>query len=175
VVSETLEQSGGEVRSTFDGLSRISRAIAERDRELDSLLRRSDSVTGLLADRKQDLVQIIKDGELLMKELRARRAAIHTLLVNTRAMSEELGGLVRDNQEQLKPAFASLRTTLQLLEDQKAKLDRTLKAYGPYVDVLVNIVGNGPFFDGYVVNLLGIPTGEFLPGAPNRPDPVFPR
>ena len=41
----------------------------------------------------------------------------------------------------------------------------TAAAIGPYADILGNIVGTGPWFDGYVVNLVGIPTGEFVPGT----------
>jgi len=51
-----------------------------------------------------------------------------------------------------------------------AKHEKELKAVlhsvGPYATILGNIIGTGPWFDAYAVNLAGIPTGEFVPGGP---------
>ena len=55
-----------------------------------------------------------------------------------------------------------LGTTWRVLRDE---LKATMAALGPYVSILGNIIGTGPWFDAYVVNLLAIPTGEFLPGS----------
>jgi phospholipid/cholesterol/gamma-HCH transport system substrate-binding protein len=41
-----------------------------------------------------------------------------------------------------------------------------LNAYGPYADILGNIIGTGPWFDAYVVNLAGFATGEFQKVGP---------
>ena len=40
-------------------------------------------MTGVLADRNKELVALLTDGDLLLQELRKRRADIHTLLVST--------------------------------------------------------------------------------------------
>ena len=48
---------------------------------------------------------------------------------------------------------------------KQKRIKETLDALGPYVSILGNIIGTGPWFDAYVVNLLAIPTGEFLPGS----------
>ena len=37
----------------------------------------------MLADRNKELVSLLTDGDLLLQELRKRRADIHTLLVST--------------------------------------------------------------------------------------------
>jgi phospholipid/cholesterol/gamma-HCH transport system substrate-binding protein len=164
-LSKTLDDAAPEIRSSFRGISRLSRTIATRDAELQQLLQRSDSVSKLLADRSDDLVVLMREGDKVFQEVRARKRAIHRLLVNTRTLSTQLEGVARDNEKQLGPALRELRQVLAMLQEKKKELRATAAAIGPYADILGNIVGTGPWFDGYVVNLLGIPSGEFVPGT----------
>lgn len=162
-LSHTLEGSSQEIRASFDGVSKLSRAIASRDDELQTLLRRANSVSTLLADRRGDLTTLMRQGDLLLQELRDRREAIHSLLVNTAELARHLSGLVRDNRAQLAPALRDLHTVLALLRDKRDQVERLIGAMGPYAEILGNIVGTGPWFDAYVVNLGGL-AGEFKPG-----------
>ena len=61
------------------------------------------------------------------------------------------------------PALQQVDDLLALLNSKDKQLKATLHALGPYVSILGNIIGTGPWFDAYASNLLGIPTGEFLP------------
>ena len=91
------------MRSVLSGLSRLSDTIASRDGELRTLLARANQVTGVLADRDKQLQKLFADGGLLLDELNARRDAIHSLLINTSALSLQLEGLVHDNQKTIRP------------------------------------------------------------------------
>lgn len=162
-LSQTLNGSSGEIRASFDGISRLSRTIASRDAELQTLLHRAKAVSTLLADRRGDLTTLMRQGDLLLQELRARREAIHTLLVNTAELAQQLSGLVKDNQAQLAPALHDVRVVLTLLREKRDEVQRLIGAMGPYAEILGNIVGTGPWFDAYVVNLGGL-GGEFKPG-----------
>src|SRR4051794_8380043 len=57
------------VKSAVSGLSRLSQTIASRNTQLGELLTATKSVTGVLADRDQDLAQLLRDGNLLLQEL----------------------------------------------------------------------------------------------------------
>ncbi len=81
-LGDTVNAASPHIKSTFNGLSRISQAIASRDESIQQLLGRADRVTDLLAQRRGDLVTLMKQGELVFKELIARREVIHSLLVN---------------------------------------------------------------------------------------------
>lgn len=162
-ISTTLDGSSEEIRGTFEGVSRLSRTIASRDAELQRLLQRAESVSTLLADRRGDLTTLMRQGDLLLREIESRRAAIHSLLVNTSELARHLSGLVRDNEAQLRPALTELREVLTLLREKRAQLQSLVGAMGPYAEILGNIVGTGPWFDAYVVNLGGL-AGEFKPG-----------
>jgi phospholipid/cholesterol/gamma-HCH transport system substrate-binding protein len=163
-VAATMDRSSEEAGAVFDGLSRVSRSIASRDEQLQQLLARARSVTRLLAQRKGDLVQVINDGNQILGELRARRAAIHTLLLNTGRLARELGALVDDNQKQIGPMLADLHEVTQILVRRQDQLQRAVHAFGPYTRILSNIIGTGPWFDAYAANLGTIAT-ENSPGV----------
>lgn len=163
-VASTMDRTSEEAGAVFDGLSRVSQSIASRDDELKQLLERASSVTRLLADRKGDLVQVIKDGNLILAELRSRRAAIHTLLLNTAQLSRQLGGLVDDNQKQIGPMLADLHEVTQTLVKRKGQLQKAIHNLGPYTRILSNIIGTGPWFDAFASNLGTIAT-ENSPGV----------
>ncbi len=160
-VGSTIESSGPELHSAFNGISRLSQSIAGRDAELQTLLEGSASVSEILDDRKGDVVKLVKGADLVFKELRSRKAAVHRLLVNARVLARELRGVVADNQAEIGPALAEVDDLLSFLVSKEKELKATLNAYGPYADILGNIIGTGPWFDAYVVNLAGLATGEF--------------
>ena len=129
-----------------------------------SLLSSAKDVSTLLADRSEDVVTLMSRSELVFEEVRRRKQAIHRLLVGARGLADELRGVAEDNQRQIAPALREVEDLLDFLTSKEKELKATMAALGPYVSILGNIIGTGPWFDAYVVNLLAIPTGEFLPG-----------
>lgn len=164
-LSETLDTASPEIKGSFTGLARLSETIATRDEEIDSLLRHSRNVTALLDERKGDLVTLLDRADLVFDELENRKEAIHTLLVSTKQLAVQLEGLVEDNREQLRPTLDSLRSLLVFLNAREDQLETTLRNYGPYVNILGNVIGTGPWFDAYVPNMLLplVPGAEFEP------------
>jgi phospholipid/cholesterol/gamma-HCH transport system substrate-binding protein len=163
-LGDTINAASPHIKSTFNGLSRISQAIASRDEGIQTLLGRADRVTKLLSQRRGDLVTLMKSGELVFKELIARRDAIHALLVNAQRLAVELRGVATDNQAQINDALKQLDTTLTFLRGREKQIDTTLTNLGPYASILINIIGTGPWFDAFVPNLASIGTPEFTPG-----------
>jgi phospholipid/cholesterol/gamma-HCH transport system substrate-binding protein len=162
-VANTFRDSPEEVRAAVDGLGRLSRTVASRDAQLRELLQHANGVTGVLADRNKELVSLLTDGDLLLQELRKRRADIHTLLVSTVTLSQQLTGLVRENRAAIGPALANLKNVLATLEANQANLDRSIRLVAPFVRVFANTTGNGRWFDTYIQNLVPVPGG---PGSP---------
>ena len=158
-VANTFRDSPEDVRTAIDGLGRLSRTVASRDAQLRELLQHANGVTGVLADRNKELVSLLTDGDLLLQELRKRRADIHTLLVSTVTLSQQLTGLVRDNRAAIGPALANLKGVLATLEANQANLDRSIRLVAPFVRVFANTTGNGRWFDTYIQNLVPVPGG----------------
>lgn len=165
-VADTLDVSAPEIQASFDGIARLSQSVASRDAEIQTLFESSQQVSKVLADRSGDIVSLMKNSDLVFKELTKRKAAVHDLLVNARSLAVELRGLVKDNEAQIGPALAEVDGLVSFLVSKKKKLKETLAALGPYVSILSNIIGTGPWFDAYASNLLALPSGEFVPGFP---------
>jgi phospholipid/cholesterol/gamma-HCH transport system substrate-binding protein len=167
VVSDTVDRSAPEIQASFEGIARLSQSVASRDSEIQHLLQSSRDVSALLADRSADIVDLMKNSSLVFEEVEQRKEAIHRLLVNARGLAVQLRGVATDNQAQLRPALQQVDDLLDLLNSKDKELKATLAALGPYVSILSNVIGTGPWFDAYASNLAAIPTGEFLPGPPD--------
>jgi phospholipid/cholesterol/gamma-HCH transport system substrate-binding protein len=166
VVADTTNQAAPEIESSFRGIARLSQSVASRDDQIQALLTSSQSVSKVLSARSQDLVDLMKHSDLVLQEVRQRKQAIHLLLVNARELANQLKGVAEDNQAQMAPALQQVDDLLALLNSKDKQLKDTLHALGPYVSILGNIIGTGPWFDAYASNLAAIPTGEFQPGFP---------
>ena len=162
-LADTLHAASPEIQSSFTGISRLSQTIASRNTEIGQLMHRADNVTKLLAARRGDIVVLMKQANLLFAEVQARRTAIKTLLSNTRALAIALRGVATDNQRQIGPALSQLATVEHLLIGRLGQLRKVVHNLGPYVGILGNIIGTGPWFDDYVVNFAGA-GAEFKPG-----------
>ena len=165
-LAEVMDAAAPEVKSSFTGMSRLSKTIATRDKEIEELLERSRSVTGLLDDRKDDLVVLMRQSDLVFQELQQRKKAIHDLLVNATELSVQMRGLVKDNEKQLQPTLKKIEDVLKFLHAREDQIETLIHNYGPYVNILGNVVGSGPWFDAYVPNITGVFTGEFPPAPP---------
>ncbi len=165
-LAEVIDEAAPEVQSSFTGLSRLSSTIATRDEEIENLLDRSAGVTKLLDERKGDLVTLMKQADVIFQELQNRKQAVHDLLVNATKLADELDGVVKDNREQLKPTLDKLENVLKFLHAREDQIETLLHNYGPYVNILGNIVGSGPWFDAYVPNIAGVFAGEFTTTKP---------
>lgn len=153
-ISETFAGSGTQVRAALSGLSKLSKSVSSRDQELRRLLSDTQVVTGTLAGRDKQLRALIGDGALLMRELQARKDAVDRVLVSVRQLSEQLSGVVADNQEQLNPALRRLDRVAGLLEHNQHNLRRGLKNLAPFYRLFANTLSNGRWFDTYVCGLL---------------------
>ena len=160
----TIDASAPEVHESFRGISRLSASIASRNTEVEQLLEHADDVTKLLAERKGDLVTLMKQGDQVFQELQLRKEAIHRLLVNARQLAVSLKGIADDNRAEIGAALADLHQVTSNLRRQKEKIEATIHYLGPYASVLINVIGTGPWFDAYVPNLVGMVSGEFVPG-----------
>lgn len=152
-IADTFRNSGPQVRSTLRGLSRFSKVIASRDRELGELLDHADTTAAVLDRRRGDVVDLIEASNLLLEELQRRKAAVHALLVDTTALAEELRGVVTDNQETLTPALRQLERVTRMLADHQRDLRAVVRNGSNYAATFNNVIGSGPWFDAVIPRL----------------------
>lgn len=143
-----------EFRNALAGLSALSRTIASRDGEINSLLRNLEVVSSVVSARDADLVSLMRDSDLLFRALVGRRQAVHDLLVSTTDLASELTAIVSDSREDLKPALGHLETVIAVIRKNQDNIDNSLRLLAPFYRVIANVVGTGPWFEAYIINLL---------------------
>ena len=156
-LGQLTQNTPEEFRSALGGLSDLSRNIAARDQQLNTLLRNTKKVSTVLGDRSGDIVVLMREGDKLFRALAARRESVHALLVATSQLSIQLTGLVRDTRADLKPALDHLGNVVDVLNKNQQNLDNSLRLMAPFYRVFANTLGNGPWFDTYIQNLPPVP------------------
>ncbi|MFI0352227.1 MCE family protein [Actinomadura sp. 9N407] len=157
VLSGAFENSPEEVRASLRGLSRLSRTIATRDRELNRMLVHARNVSGLFADRRTDLAVLVADAGAVLRELHRRREVIHQVLVNTTRLARQIEGLVADNEREIGPALRHLHTVVGVLRRHRDGIERAARLYGPVAERLADATGSGRWIDAYLQNIVPVP------------------
>ncbi|HEY0619770.1 MAG TPA: MCE family protein [Kribbella sp.] len=165
VLAETFSETPDEVRTSLEGLARLSDTIASRDEQLQQLLSATRKVTQVLADRNGEFTQLILDSNTLLTEVQERRELIDAILTSTQELAVQLSGLVADNRETLTPALQQLSRVTDILSRNRAALAQTVNELAPFVRVFTNTLGNGRWFDSFVNDLLPTVIGAAVCGA----------
>ncbi|MDT0307948.1 MCE family protein [Streptomyces sp. DSM 44917] len=153
-ISDAFRETSPEVDAVLNGVADLSEVINQRDAELSQLLESADDISAVLADQSDEFERLINDGNLLLEEVRARREAINALFRSTVTLSEQLTGLVQDNQEQIQPTLNSLDQVADVFLENQEQLDEVLATAGPYYRLLGNAVGSGRWLDTYICGLV---------------------
>ncbi|HWU20896.1 MAG TPA: MCE family protein [Nocardioides sp.] len=144
-------------RKALTGVSALSRVVASRDAQVNTLLQSLDRVSTVLDARDQDIVSLMKASSSLFKAVLLRKQAIHNLLTATVTLSTQLTGLVRDTKADLHPALQHLANVVDILNKNEDNIDNSVRLMAPFYRVFASTLGNGPWFDTYIYNLPPIP------------------
>lgn len=153
-LSETIERIAPQLAPTFDGITRMSQSLNNRNESLAGLLKSASDVTGVLSERSQQVNRLILNANDLLGVLQERRYVIVNLLANASAVAQQLSGLVADNEEELAPALGKLNNVLALLERNRDNLTKSLTGLAKYQLTQGEAVNNGFYYNGFASNLL---------------------
>jgi phospholipid/cholesterol/gamma-HCH transport system substrate-binding protein len=153
-LSDTLDQIAPQLSGTFDGLSRVSRALNGRNGTLRELLRSAGQVSGVLGERSQQLNTLILNANDLVGVLADRREAIVELISSTSAVARQLSGLVADNERELAPALDKLNSVTAMLEKNRDNIGKALPGLAKYQITQGEAVSNGFYYNAYEPNLV---------------------
>jgi len=152
-LSDTIDRISPQLGPTFDGVSRLSRMLNERNDSLASLLKSASEVTGILGQRSQQVNALLLNANDLLGVLDERRYAIVNLLANTSALSRQLSGIVADNEKDLAPALEKLNNVTAMLERNNDNITKALKGLAKFQLTQSEAVNNGFFYNAFVANL----------------------
>jgi phospholipid/cholesterol/gamma-HCH transport system substrate-binding protein len=152
-LSVTLDQIAPQLGPMFEGLTRSSQALNERDQTLADLLRSARDVSGILSERSQQVNSLILNANDLLDVLAQRRAAIVDLLQNTSAVAKQLSGLVADNEKELAPTLDKLNSVTAMLEKNRDNIAKALPGLSKFSLSLGETVSGAPYYNAFVANL----------------------
>jgi phospholipid/cholesterol/gamma-HCH transport system substrate-binding protein len=152
-LSDTLDQIAPQLGPTFDGLARVSRSLNDRNQSLAELLKTAAQVTGIFSERSQQVNSLILNANDLVGVLNDRRNAITGLLRYTSAVSQELTGVVADNEKKLAPALKQINEVTATLEKNRDNLAKMLPGAAKYYLTQGEIVSNGYYYNAFIPNL----------------------
>jgi phospholipid/cholesterol/gamma-HCH transport system substrate-binding protein len=152
-LSATIDQLAPQLGPTFDGLSRLSKSINGRNEDLATLLKSASEVSVVLGERSTQLNTLILNANDLLGVLDDRRGAIVDLLASTTAVSQQLTGLVADNEAQLAPTLERLNAVTEVLEKNRDNISNALPNVKKFMLSQAETLANGPFYNAFVPNL----------------------
>ena len=152
-LADTLNQIAPQLGPTFDGLSRLSRSLNNRNESLAELLKTAGDVTGILSEPSQQVNTLILNANDLLAVLNDRRQAIVSLLANTSAVSRQLTGLVADNEKELTPTLERLNRVNEMLEKNRDNIAKALPGLAKYELTQGEIVANGAYYNALIPNI----------------------
>ncbi|OMC05847.1 mammalian cell entry protein [Mycobacterium sp. NS-7484] len=152
-LSATIDQVAPKLGPTFDGLSRLSKSINSRNESLAGLLKSASDVTVVLSQRSDQLNTLILNANDLLGVLNDRRQAIVDLLANTAAVSQQLSGLVADNEAELAPTLKRLNSVTAMLERNRDNINKALPNLNKFQLSQAETLANGAYYNAYVPNL----------------------
>ena len=150
VVADALRDTPDEAQAAIEGVARLSAVAAKRTDQMRALLDFSEKVTGDLARNSQEILDLMKQSTLVLKELTKRRDAIRAMLADSRRLAREISGVLADNEAQLDPLMKDFTAALANLREQERKVTASIDGLGTMSRYFANAAGNGPWIDLHV-------------------------
>ncbi|PWN03687.1 ABC transporter substrate-binding protein [Nocardioides silvaticus] len=145
--ASTLGATQEEIRPALEGVARLSESVASRSDQVGALLTAARSVTDQLAASNADIIEMMKQTNLVVAEVTSRRQAIHRLLVETTELARALESIVESTRGKLQPALRDLNEVIAFLNQQDDELQHVLDVMAPAARYVANAAGNGPWVD----------------------------
>ncbi len=127
--------------------------MSRRSGQIEQLLDSSRTVTDQLATSSGDLIELMRQTNLVVSELLQRRAAIHQLLVDVASLSDAVRGVIRDTNADIGPTLDNLDRVLVVLRGRDKDIRRALHGLAVGSRYLANVTGNGPWAELVVPGL----------------------
>jgi phospholipid/cholesterol/gamma-HCH transport system substrate-binding protein len=158
-LAHTFQDTPADLKSAVEGVARFSQTLDARDAQLRNLLADANKATAVLAERADQVAGLVADTNALLAQLQTQSAALEHISRNLSALAKQLSGFIADNKTQLHPALEKLNGVLAIVDNRKEKIQQSIKLLSAYTLSLGEVVASGPFFKGYLANLL---PGQFV-------------
>ena len=155
VGSEVLSgTTSADTTAALSGLASFSSILAQRKDDLSQVVTQGAGLAKTLSDHRTQLVDLVGQGDLVLQVLQQRRAALQQLFTGTTSLSQQLSRLVGPNREELRSVLSNLETVSQLLARDTDNIDKALPLLGAFSTYAANATGSGAFVDANIPTML---------------------
>ena len=149
-LTNELGPASDELGPALTGVAQFSSMVNARSEQFGELLTAARNVSDQLSRSSGDIIALMKQTNLVVSEVTARRDAIHRLLVETTRLSKNLVAIIDQTRADMKPALQALNDVLGTLHKQDDMLKGVLDTMAPALRYVANATGNGPWADLYL-------------------------
>jgi phospholipid/cholesterol/gamma-HCH transport system substrate-binding protein len=159
VLANEFSNTPVDLKAAVDGLGRFSKTLNDRDAHLRKLLESANKATGVLAERSDQVVDLVVSTNSLLVELKTQSAALDEIFGNLSSLAQQIKAFIAENRAALKPALEKVNGVLAIVDNRKERVQEAIKGLNGFALSLGESVGSGPIFKAIVANLL---PGQFV-------------
>jgi phospholipid/cholesterol/gamma-HCH transport system substrate-binding protein len=153
-LSDTIDQIAPQLGPSFEGLSRMSKALNERNQSLGDLLKNATDLTEILSKRGEQVNTLILNANDLLSVLVAQRQAIVELLANVSTVAKAVSGVIHDNEPKLAPTLQKLNSVTAMLEKNRDNIAKAIPGLAKFEITLGEALSSGFYYQGFIANAL---------------------
>lgn len=146
-VNKNLRGDGPKVAAALDGLGRLTDVVNSRREQIGKIIRSTDTLVTLADQRSDRLFALLGQTDTLLKALVSRRDLIRGLLSDLASLTDELRGLLKEDEPKFGPLLDNIVELSDLLKKSDSQIDHALELLAPASRYTANAFGNGPFWD----------------------------
>jgi phospholipid/cholesterol/gamma-HCH transport system substrate-binding protein len=143
--AETLRRNGSGLPTLVDDLSTLGGAVADRQDQLDQLIVDGQQLTATLAGRDEQLGKLIDQAGGLLDALNSRHDQIASLLGSSSSVADKLATLIEDKRASIDAIATNLHDTLIAINRKMPAINQGLAIAGPTLKGLAAAVGPDQF------------------------------
>jgi phospholipid/cholesterol/gamma-HCH transport system substrate-binding protein len=164
-IIQLLQGEGGTMKSLLSRTASLTGRLADRDEVIGRVITNLNQVLTTLDERDAKLSGTITQLRSLVSGLAADRAAIGDAVTNLSGLTKATTGLLRDARPSLAADIASLNTLAGTLVDNTSVLESTLSRAPARLDALTRTASYGSWFNFFLCDFDGrvvVPTGQAI-------------
>ena len=147
LLGKQIEQLPPMIPKSMENLKRLSAVMAERRDQFGSMLKTMDMVTATLRRQQTSIGSMVNQGQQLLGEFVARRAAFHGMMQGLTSLVNVLDDTVINDRTQVDALMANMNQLSGLLAQHDDMLSSILQSAPVALRGLANATGTGNALD----------------------------
>jgi len=142
-LADLSEDPGSNLSATLKGGADVADAAASQAETIGSLIEKGEVLVSELDSSSPQILSIISNSNAIMDVLARRRAVLQSLIRNTDLLAGAVGGLVKDNRNEIDRVLRDLHATLLVVDSNLAQLEEAIRLLGPSSESLGRVLWTG--------------------------------